>query len=152
MDKSLAFPNAKHFADIFTQFSAWQSFAKVQAIVPSMWQAEDYVLPRNPSKPMRKVKISVPIGAYCAVDNRSDVDGGYNSLAVRANDQVIEWIKTHMLPLKNDSIYFQIIVRNDGSALVTANNNLIFGSRWIAIIDAASIPSVPSDAGIYAAA
>jgi hypothetical protein len=52
---------------------------------------------------------------------------------------LIDWIQENMLAVPHDSIYFQVIVRDDVSALVTAQYNQIIGSRWLALIDANSV-------------
>ena len=45
-----------------------------------------------------------------------------------------------MLLLDNDTMTFQITERSSGTALVTIQYSLILGSRWLAIIDPATIP------------
>lgn len=51
----------------------------------------------------------------------------------------------NMLQVDNDSIYFEIIVRDDGTADVYARYNQIIGSRMLATIDASTLPVEPDD-------
>ena len=52
---------------------------------------------------------------------------------------LIDWLQENMLAVDHDSIYFQVIVRDDQHALVTAQYNQIIGSRWLALIDTNSV-------------
>lgn len=45
----------------------------------------------------------------------------------------------------NDHISLEAVVRDDGTALIIVSYNQIIGSRWIAVIDASTIPTIPKD-------
>ena len=64
---------------------------------------------------------------------------GYDSTRAVLPQWLIDWIQNNMLAVDHDSIYFNVIVRDDQHALVTAQYNQIIGSRWLALIDANSV-------------
>jgi len=82
----------------------------------------------------------VEIGPYLQFQHCIEGEPYRNSLWVRASPIVIDTIKQHMLPLLRDSITFKVCVYADGTALVVAQNNLILGSRWLAYVDASTVP------------
>ena len=47
---------------------------------------------------------------------------------------VLDYIRTNMLPIDYDSIYFEAIDR-DNKWLIIAKYNQIIGSRWLALVE-----------------
>lgn len=78
---------------------------------------------------------------YKAIDGVTDycdairVEGLEESLSVKANARVVEWINQHMIRSDYDDWYFQLVRRDDG-LLVIVKNNQIIASRWLALLDA----------------
>ena len=56
-------------------------------------------------------------------------------------DKTLQYVRANMLPVDYDSIYFEVINREDGTSLVTAKYNQILGSRWLAFVDTETIPA-----------
>jgi len=81
------------------------------------------------------------IGAFCSVK----MAGSRFSMWVRPSDFIASFIIESMLMITGDNIWFEIIGYEDGTALVVANYNVILGSRWLAVIDAATIPQPVSE-------
>lgn len=64
----------------------------------------------------------------------------YQSMQVKPSKEVLDWIRDHMISVDYDTIVFQIVVHDDSNALVVAHYGQIIGSRYLAYIDAATIP------------
>lgn len=79
----------------------------------------------------------MPLGPYCMV--RSTERGYSYSVYVYPTKEVVEAIHAHMMPVSQDQLHFEIIIR-DEEALVVVSHGQIIGSRWIAEIDPATIP------------
>lgn len=77
------------------------------------------------------------ISGYCMISGASLLRA---FRTVQPSAQVRQYIKARMVEMAYDTIYFEIILRADGTALVTAKNNLILSSHWLAIIPAAEVP------------
>jgi hypothetical protein len=45
-----------------------------------------------------------------------------------------------MLQIDHDTIYFEIVERQDNTALIVAKYNAIIGGRWLAVIPGSEIP------------
>jgi hypothetical protein len=80
----------------------------------------------------------------------SIMDGGtvrspFYCFSGRPTQQVIDYICDAMLKIDYDTIRFEIVVRDDGSALVSANYDHILGSLWLAFIDVDELPPVPDE-------
>ena len=58
--------------------------------------------------------------------------------------EVLQLIERNMVIVAYDEIYFKIVIRSKNSALVVAQHNQIIGSRWLAIIDPKTVPSIKS--------
>lgn len=82
-------------------------------------------------------QVASNVGTFCTVS----VPGQRFSLRVIPSDAIKTTVTESMLKLDNDTIYFKIIGYDDGTALVTADYNIILGDRWLAVIDASTIPS-----------
>jgi len=101
------------------------------------WNFTDHVFVRGRT---RSVLAQIQIGPYCSVSG----PGERWSLYVRASDMVYDAIRANMHPAGvDDSIYFDVKIRGDKeplTALVSARNNVIIGSRWLAVIPALEVP------------
>jgi len=116
LGKPLAFPKCERLADLFDKIGPYDKDAKSTQRVHSM-----------------------TLGPYCVVS-----DGGYRSAGVHATDAVVAFCNESMIDIDRDSLYFEIVVRDDDSALVLVKHNQILGSRWLAILPATAVrPFLP---------
>lgn len=83
-----------------------------------------------------KQGLNTPIGPHIGI---SDPDG-YRYGKAEAVEEVYDIVNGRMVVVPYDTIGFKVTVRDDGSALVTAEYSQILGSHWLAEIDAATIP------------
>jgi len=66
---------------------------------------------------------------------------GLKCFHAEPTDAVLDYISNSMLNLDRDSLYFEVVIRNDGRALVVVKHNNIIGSRWLALLDASELPA-----------
>lgn len=59
---------------------------------------------------------------------------------IEINPAILECIEERMIRVDYDSISFQVTTWDDGRAIVSAHYSQIIGSRYLAIIDASTIP------------
>jgi hypothetical protein len=123
--RKIAFPEAKSLADLFSEIKAPEGTAPIIATFPS-WEAGTWSDRGGRSK------------SY--VQGWLNVSEPRRSFHVQAKPEVIDWIRDNMLHGKNDRVYFEAHIWDDGRALVTAQYNQIIGSAYLAIIDAKTIP------------
>jgi hypothetical protein len=71
---------------------------------------------------------------YCMISGQ---DQAHSSLYVEPNEMLKEFVKTKMLDFE---VYYEIVIYDDGTALVLAKYQSILGSRWLADIKTDSIP------------
>jgi hypothetical protein len=118
----IAFPNLTQFSDLFSEYKLWDNKDKNKNY--------SSINRENNSK----------ISSYYIIDSVLENHKYFHSLSVQSTDIVIEYIKNNMLCIPDDSIYFRINIWNSKQSLVTAQYNLIIGSKWLAVIDTKSIP------------
>lgn len=123
--QTLYVPEARTFSDLFTRVERYGK----------------HTIPRTPiegidySKRGRMGRMFV--GPYCYIR-----DG--LSLAVEPTEAVMR-VAREMLMVDGDHLSFEIIRWDDGRALVVLKYGQIIGSRWLAMIDAGSIPWMPGE-------
>ena len=54
---------------------------------------------------------------------------------------IADYVREEMLHCSNDHTSFEVVVWNDGRALVIIQHGVIIGSRYLGIIDATTIPT-----------
>lgn len=133
----LAFPMAKRFEDIFEQWTPDQA----NKPHPWIWQDGGQKGFGGPWS-----GATTRVGPYCTVGG----DTPRRSLWVRLRPEVFEWVRANMLCL-GGAINFNVVVRQDGRALVVVQYDQIIGSRWLAEIDGASIPTEEGKAHVESA-
>jgi len=69
------------------------------------------------------------IGSYCNM-HRTKLD---ESLRVAPSEELLQLLRSVMLPVEYDEIHFSCTDRSDG-VLVCAKYNSIIGSRWLALL------------------
>ena len=117
--RKVLFPEADTFKDIFEQVDSGK---KIVAVIKSDYEK----------------------GSQMSVSNwvsSSRVGHGVDhSFYATPKKSVIEAIEENMIIVSYDEIYFEIVDRGGGSALVLAKYNQIIGSRYLAFIDPKTIP------------
>lgn len=136
--RKIGFPQARSFADIFASAEPYNAKAPPLAVVES-WECGTW------SDKQRQTRTE--IGGYCAIDGQTE----RRSLSVSVKPEVLEWIKANMLMGPHERITFAVHVWDDGRALVAANYSQISGGSYLAIIDVATVPGMPTPAEIMAA-
>jgi len=123
--KNLSFPEITCFQELFPEHRPHKS--------GRVYWPQVFLRPEQRSKNRDEGRI----GEYCAITGR----GTYESLSVRPTPAVVEQIRKDAVVGDAGPIFFKIIRRDDGSALVTWSYNSILGGRWLAVIDAKTIPA-----------
>ena len=111
-EREIAFPEIKSFD---------QLFAKID-------KKTDFIL--NPGNIVISSNVSI-----------RDENKGFRWFDVKPSEYLIWWINEYMLYIEYDNITFEIIVHDPRNALVIARYGQIIGSRYIAYIDAKTIPA-----------
>ena len=124
--KPLTFPEAKRWEDLFEEAIPHDPRPGVFAPILVEWPCPDQH--GRPEPPLQ-------LSSFCAVDGRP----GYQCLQVKPKQEVIDWISDNMLRI-SDHLSFRVVIREGGEALVVVSHSCIIGSRWLALIDADSVP------------
>jgi len=114
--RPLLFPNADSFSDIFEHVDSGK---KIVAVLKS----------DDP-----QIKDKMGIGNWVMMS-------GGKSFHATPKKVVIEALEKSLILVNYDEIYFEIVDRGGGDALVLAKYNQIIGSRYLAIIDPRTIPN-----------
>lgn len=110
--KNIAFPEARRLQDIFTSFKQEESGVNFPKVI------------------LKNSKMR--LSSYCNCGNASYL--------VTFRSKVVQWIADNMTFLPTDyTIYPKVIIRDNGTALITVDYSEIIGGRWLAIIRANSI-------------
>jgi len=114
-DKSYLLPDAVSFDELFTVIGE-----------PQRW-------PFTPT-----IKDTMKISSWIRF---RDAAHGHPVEQVKPSPEVFNALRANMLDLgSRDEVSFEIIVHDNGWALVLVQHSQIIGSRWIAYIDAATLP------------
>ena len=123
--KELAFPEAKSLSDLFESTEVRKPSESSEKI--KIWKGED------PHDPQAETYLT----SYCQVRR---ANGGFDFLHVKPRERVVEYIDNNLIKVAYDSIHFEIVVYDDGTALVLVKYSQIIGSRWLAMVDASTVP------------
>lgn len=110
---ALAMPD-RTFAELFTEVRPW--------VQRQDGHADD-------------VEPDTDIGHYLAVSGK----GGHRGFWVKPAPFLVAWIEANMLRIDNDRKYFEVVIRDDDTALVLVKYNVILGSRWMTIVPASTL-------------
>ena len=131
LPRQLVLPDVHDFNDLFEYIADW-----------------DYetMNPRNgqlpPSRPQPVKYEGNEVGPFCSVDLRQ-LNLPSKHLAVRAKQITLEAL--HHRLFSGDTISFRLIGHErSGRVLVLAQHSNILADHWLAYIDPATIPSVPT--------
>lgn len=134
--KQLGFPEVRDFRQLFTHvepfvYSSGRDTSKVQE------QERRLGVRIRGERDARDGCGYMVLGPYMSIDGPG---GRRRSLAVKPAQNLVDWITVTMIFIDCDRLYFDVVVRDRGNALVTVKYNRIIGSRWIASIDPRTIP------------
>lgn len=89
-------------------------------------------------RPAAESSKTVFIGDDWLLDHGGSIRGvgGFRCFHATPKQEIVEWVKSNMLRVEYDTIYFEITIRSDGTALICAKYNQIIGDRYLAVIDA----------------
>lgn len=141
--KPLAYPDAASFWDIFDAFALQARFAKE-------WDRPFRFIDFNFKTGKRKAE-SIKIRAHLFGTSK---EGSWGSVYALPKDGVVDFIRSNMIAAGvNDEITFKMVRRKDrdgrvAEVLLTAENSVIIGGRWLAIVDPETIPdfeNAPAD-------
>lgn len=118
----------KNWRDVFTTERVVVDLSKYRSTTLHTW-----AIPRTGQRHER---------GTMAVSSFARVSGKHPSthLDVTLTTQAIDAIGRNTIHIDNETINIEVIVWNDGRALVVASHNRIIGSVWLAKIDASTIP------------
>lgn len=123
LKRTMVFPNARRFQDLF-----------------SSWEPVDFT-----AKPRYMAGVAyswyVAEGGTCRLSTYCGVRGlSHSGLDVVPHPDTIAAVGANMLLARDYTINFQITIRDNGVALVSAHHSEILSDTWFAFIDAATIP------------
>lgn len=121
-DKKIVFPAVTDFAELFPSVNLSPTGS-----APTLYKAKSWC----------KESMFYLTG-YLAVSAPSK---NY-SAHVTPSPALLEYLKTNVLHCGNDRMYFEVIGRAGGKALVIAQHNVICGNHWLAEVDAATVPGL----------
>lgn len=129
---NIEFPNIEDFNELFTEYKIWQSSElshKSLLTLPS-WDAK----PRQYNPP------TFSVGSYLQFSNGSGQPYRNSLEIIAVADCLLDYVKNNMLHVSNDTTHFCVNLWRDNRALITISYGQIIGSRWLAIINAATVP------------
>jgi len=136
--ESYAFPEATTLDDLF-EFVDLTTPNAYRTTTPVVWKARDAL--------HEDWNLDINVGPYFSTHARN---GTYKVGAVRPNARVMEYISQNMLPLKNDTLYFEAVETEGGRWLILVRYNVILGSRWLALLSAEAMRATKIPADIVA--
>ncbi len=120
-ERPIAFPDVKTLAELFTEVKPGKGESPVIEKMPNWTNG----------------KRNCYLTGWLSVSGETE----RRSFHVKPTEAVIACVRDSMLHGEYDRIHFEAVVWDDGRALVLAQYNQIIGSRYLAVIDAASIPA-----------
>jgi hypothetical protein len=139
MTPDLIFPDAKSFADIFESANRYNHATPLDGRL-------EWLMIGNTGPIVGKHTAGNVITSYCCIQSTPH----RGSMHVRPKPEVIEFIRRHMIQVDYDHIFFNIVIRDDGTALITVSYNQILGSYWLALVDIATVPQPELTASQFA--
>lgn len=132
--RPIHFPHFRHFSDLFESATVVEDLSGHRSTDVHVWKVGELLKGGKVRKGTGRASLS----SFCSVSGV----GEHACLDVRPRQAVTDMIGEKMMLGDQYVINLEIIVREGGTALVTAHYNLISGSRWLAIIHADTIPGV----------
>jgi hypothetical protein len=133
---NLAFPDVKSFDELFVADRTFTFPHDAGKGHPSTGPQPFYMIEPREDPRAKTAKFVVPVGPYCVFKSK---DGSYGSIYVMARKELEEYVRANMIRIEHDSLYYEIIEYDDGTALILVQYNQILGNRWLAIVDAKTL-------------
>ena len=117
------------FSGLFDSWKHWEkgdSETAPVAVVPS-WDSDQ----------RGRRGYTCALTRYCSVGGKRH----HPSLNVEPSPRVVDYFKSNVLAVPSDTIHFQIIIRDNGTALITMQHNQIIGSHWLDIVALGELPA-----------
>lgn len=136
--KAIMMPDVRKFEEIFATHTVIPELGSYKSKAAHTWKVLE-LLPDGKSRPNSGI---AELSSFCPCDLAQSVhtERGWKYFDITATPQTIKTIFDNMLLVDQYVINIGISERDDGTALVFANYNMISGSRWLAIIDSSTIP------------
>lgn len=129
--RTIHFMDAEKFSDLFEEWRWWENDGAVLAKSGAMY-------PEIPVPNSDHATIS----SYCSTHRT----GLSDSLHVKPKQEVIDFLFRSMIFPDYDSVYFELVLQSGGTLLVSAKNNVIIGSRWLAMMPGSAIEEIKREA------
>ena len=116
------------FAGLFTSWNPWDSADEPGPVaeVPS-WDSDQ----------RGRRGYTCALSRYCSVGGKRH----HPSLNVEPSPRVVDSFKANVLAVPSDTLSFQIVVRDNGTALITMQHSQIIGSHWLDIVALGELPA-----------
>ncbi len=120
--RTIHFMDVTKFSELFSQWRWWE---------------------HEKSQGFEKIPVvgSAYISDFCSAHN-TDLE---SSLHVKPTRVLVDFIQANMFLSAYDSIYFELVSREDG-LLVLAKSNAILASRWLALLPKSELLAIPKSA------
>lgn len=124
-ERPVALPELKRFDDIFYSVSAWADVKPEYRDTPLLT--------------LKSGKENMKVGRYISC---TPVDKRASMCADSVNPVVLDKISERALVVNDDMMYWSVVFRSNGTALILCKYNRIIGSIWVAVVDSSTVPSV----------
>ncbi len=133
-ERPVHFDHFRHFSDLFESGTIVEDLSSYKSTDVHVWKVDELLKGGK----VRKGTGQATLSSFCAVNGI----GEHACLDVRPRQAVIDMIGEKMMLCDQYVINFEVVVRDNGTALVTAHYNLISGSRWLALIHSDTVPGI----------
>lgn len=134
MGKPVVFPDIRHFVEVLGPSRPYDVSSGMRAPALEHWPAPEA------HKDDGITRLSSGCAVRYASDTEGDDKGEDHWLTVDPPNSVIEWVGENMLLMDRDTLNFSVVMRRGGTALILVSYNIILGSKWLAIVDARTVP------------
>lgn len=133
MQKPIRFPKAKTWDKLF------HSATPADGAAPTIEQVTSW---DSGTRKGRRATPWTKLSAHCSVDRA----GAYEFIHAFPTMLVIDFFKSgNVLHCSYDTMTFNVVIHDDGRALVILQHGQIIGSHWLAFIDAATVPTFKTE-------
>lgn len=129
LPRSLLFPKATKIADVFGLLGPYKTGARDPTTIPAQKIA--------PVTLSSKDNVKINVGPYCYV--RSKNEEHPHAIAVKLREDLLPTLAAHTVASDYDSLFYELVFRDDGTVLVISKNNLILASRYLALLPASEV-------------
>ena len=116
------------FAGLFTSWKPWDRADEPGPVaeVPS-WDSDQ----------RGRRGYTCALSRYCSVGGKRH----HQSLNVEPSPRVVDYFKANVLAVPSDTLSFQVVIRDNGTALILMQHSQIIGSHWLDIVPVDSLPA-----------